>query len=55
MTPLPMTGAVAECRGIRYRILFANSDWLALRVNSDACIARFYDVALAGMKERYRS
>lgn len=38
MTPLPMTGAVAEYRGIRYRILFANSDWLALRVNSDAVV-----------------
>ena len=32
---MPVTGAVAEYRGSRYRVLFGNSEWYALRVDRD--------------------
>lgn len=33
MNEVPVTGAQAEYRGSRYRILFGNSEWFALRVD----------------------
>lgn len=38
MTELPMSSALAEYRGSRYRLLFGNSDWYAIRVDSDVTI-----------------
>ncbi len=35
MTEIPVTGAVAEYRGQRYRILFSGTDWVALNVGPD--------------------
>jgi hypothetical protein len=35
---MPVTGAVAEYRGSRHRLLFGNSDWYAIRVDSDVAI-----------------
>lgn len=38
MNELPLTGVLAEYRGSRYRLLFGNSDWYAIRVDSDVTI-----------------
>jgi hypothetical protein len=35
MTDIPVTGAVAEYRGQRFRILFSGTDWVALNVEAD--------------------
>jgi len=35
MTDIPVTGAVAEYRGQRFRILFSGTDWVALNVEPD--------------------
>lgn len=35
MNDLPITGAVAEYRGQRYRILFSGDDWVAIGVAED--------------------
>lgn len=43
MNELPVTGAVAEYRGARYRILFGNSDWFALRADVDVLIPDAFD------------
>ncbi|MBU9767042.1 hypothetical protein FR943_24800 [Mycobacterium sp. TNTM28] len=38
MDEVPVAGAQAEYRGSRYRILFGNSEWFALRVDDDVVI-----------------
>jgi hypothetical protein len=38
MPEIPMTGAVAEYRGKRFRILFGGSDWVALRADAESDI-----------------
>lgn len=38
MIELPVTGAVAEYRGARYRIVFGTAEWVALRADRDAVI-----------------
>lgn len=38
MNEVPVTGALAEYRGSRYRILFGTSEWLAIQVDSDVTI-----------------
>jgi hypothetical protein len=35
MSDIPVTGALAEYRGRRFRILFGGDDWVALAVESD--------------------
>ena len=43
MADMPVTGAVAEYRGRRYRILFGSADWIALHVDSDAEVPDAFD------------
>lgn len=38
MIELPVSTALAEYRGSRYRLLFGNSEWFAIRVDSDVAI-----------------
>lgn len=38
MNELPVTGAVAEYRGARYRIVFGTAEWVALQADRDAVI-----------------
>lgn len=38
MTEMPVSRALAEYRGSRYRLLFGNSEWYAIRVDSDVKI-----------------
>ncbi|WP_441958917.1 hypothetical protein [Mycolicibacterium houstonense] len=43
MTEIPVTGAVAEYRGHRFRILFGGDDWVALSTNAEADIPDAFD------------